>query len=134
MSKIDNAVNWAVSIANDASHGYDQIHRWGPDYDCSSLLIQAWENAGVPVKSKGATYTGNMKSVFLANGFKDVTSSVNRSTGAGIQKGDVVLNIVHHTAMCINSSTHQLVMASINEKGTVKGGKTGDQTGGVIKI
>lgn len=134
MSKIDNAVNWAVSIANDASHGYDQIHRWGPDYDCSSLLIQAWENAGVPVKSKGATYTGNMKSVFLANGFKDVTSSVNRSTGAGIQKGDVVLNIVHHTAMCINSSTHQLVMASINEKGTVKGGKTGDQTGGEIKI
>ena len=133
MSKINNAVNWAVDIANNPDHGYDQTHRWGPNYDCSSLVIQAWQNAGVPVKSAGATYTGNMKNVFLANGFKDVTASVNRATGAGLQKGDIVLNIVNHTAMCISSETHQLVMASINEKGTATGGKTGDQTGGEIK-
>lgn len=133
MSKINNAVNWAVDIANNPAHGYDQTHRWGPDYDCSSLLIQAWENAGVPVRSAGATYTGNMKNIFLAKGFKDVTASVNLATGAGLQKGDIVLNIVNHTAMCISSETHQLVMASINEKGTVTGGRTGDQTGGEIK-
>lgn len=134
MSKINDAVTWAVGIANDPSHGYDQIHRWGPDYDCSSLLITAWEKTGVKVKSAGATYTGNMRKAFLSNGFSDVTSAVNLKTGAGIQKGDIVLNIVNHTAMCIDSNTRQLVMASLNEKGGVVGGKTGDQTGGEIKV
>ena len=38
---IDSAVAWAISIANDDTHGYDQTDRWGPDYDCSSLLRQA---------------------------------------------------------------------------------------------
>lgn len=134
MSKIDRAVEWAVGIANNPDHGYDQAHRWGPDYDCSSLLISAWQEAGVPVKTGGATYTGNMKPVFTSNGFEDITSRINLSTGAGLRKGDVVLNIVNHTAMCISSETHNLVMASINEKGTVSGGKTGDQTGGEIKV
>jgi hypothetical protein len=41
--KILSAINWAVAIANDDSHGYDQTNRWGPDYDCSSLVIQAYE-------------------------------------------------------------------------------------------
>lgn len=27
MSKIEDAVNWAVDIANDDTHGYDQSHR-----------------------------------------------------------------------------------------------------------
>ena len=134
MSTISKAVSWAVDIAQNAAHGYDQIHRWGPDYDCSSFLITAWELAGVPVKSAGATYTGNMKNIFLANGFIDVTSLVNLSSGAGLKKGDIVLNIVNHTAMCISSENHQLVMASANEKGTVTGGQTGDQTGGEIKV
>ena len=63
--KINSAVEWAVGIANDDSHGYDQIGRWGPDYDCSSLMISAWQQAGVPVMANGATYTGNMKNVFV---------------------------------------------------------------------
>lgn len=52
--QIGSAVIWALAIANDNSHGYDQAHRWGIDYDCSSLVISAFEHAGVPVKSKGA--------------------------------------------------------------------------------
>ena len=44
---IEDAVEWTIGIANDDSHGYDQTNRWGPDYDCSSLIIQAWQNAGV---------------------------------------------------------------------------------------
>lgn len=127
MSKIQSAVDWAVGIASDSSHGYAQDNRWGPDYDCSSLVISAWEQAGVPVKSRGATYTGNMKSVFLACGFKDVTAQVNRSTGAGLQTGDVLLNEQHHTAMYIGGG--KLVQASINEKGGIRNGQPGDQTG-----
>lgn len=127
MGKIDNAVNWMVAIANDDSHGYDQTNRWGDDYDCSSLVIQAWENAGVPVKTNGATYTGNMYDVFTACGFSDVTDSITLSSGAGIKRGDVLLNHNSHTALVVDSST--IVQASINEMGTTTGGAVGDQTG-----
>jgi cell wall-associated NlpC family hydrolase len=130
MSKIQAAMDWAVSIAADSSHGYDQNSRWGPDYDCSSLMISAWEHAGVPVKTNGATYTGNMKYVFLNTGFRDVTKQVNLSTGAGLQAGDVLLHEKNHTAMYLGGG--RIVHASINEKGTIKGGAVGDQTGGEI--
>ena len=53
---IESAVNWAVKIANDNSHGYDQNNRWGPNYDCSSLVISAFEQAGCKVKSGGASF------------------------------------------------------------------------------
>lgn len=124
---IENAVEWAIGIANDDSHGYDQTNRWGPDYDCSSLVIQAWQNAGVPVKTQGASYTGNMYDAFIACGFIDVTSQVNLSSGSGVIRGDVLLNIVNHTAM--STGNGQIVQASINEHGETTGGQTGDQTG-----
>lgn len=127
MSIIENAISQMEKWANDDSHGYDQANRWGPDYDCSSAVIQAWENAGVPVKSKGATYTGNMYSVFKSCGFEDVTASVNLSNGSGLQRGDVLLNHVNHTAMYCGNG--QIVQASINEFGKTTGGQTGDQTG-----
>ncbi|WP_242970288.1 glucosaminidase domain-containing protein [Blautia sp. An249] len=129
MSKIEKAIKQMEAWANDSAHGYDQTYRWGEkgDYDCSSAVIQAYENAGVPVKTKGATYTGNMRSVFLQCGFKDVTSKCNLSTGSGLKRGDVLLNTVHHTAMYCGNGKE--VEASINEKGTATGGKPGDQTG-----
>ena len=76
--------------AADNSHGYDQANRWGPDYDCSSAVISAWELAGVPVKTNGAAYTGNMRGVFLRCGFEDVTVPP-ESTGADTEtSGDAV--------------------------------------------
>ena len=113
--------------AADDSHGYDQASRWGPDYDCSSAVIAAWELAGVPVKTRGATYTGNMRGVFLRCGFEDVTASVELNSGTGLQRGDVLLNIRHHTAMYCGNGME--VEASINENGGVTGGQPGDQTG-----
>ena len=134
MGVVQKAIDWMVNLANDNSHGYDQIYRWGErgDYDCSSAVISAYQQAGVPVKTKGATYTGNMKSVFLKCGFKDVTSQVNRSTAAGMLPGDVLLNEVHHTAMYLGNG--QEVEASINERGGATGGQPGDQTGREILI
>lgn len=129
ISKIEKATQIMEAWAADDSHGYDQIYRWGEkgDYDCSSAIIQACENAGIPVKSSGATYTGNMRTVFLRTGFKDVTSSVNLRTGTGLLRGDVLLNNRHHTAMYVGNGKE--VEASINEKGTATGGRPGDQTG-----
>lgn len=129
---IEKAVTWALQIAQDPVHGYDQTRRWGPDYDCSSLMISAWQQAGVPVKTAGATYTGNMAPAFLRCGFEDVTAEVNLTTGAGLQRGDVLLNAQHHTAMSIGDG--QIVHASINEAGRAIGGKTGDQTGREICV
>lgn len=129
MGKIESAISWMESMANNDSHGYDQRYRWGEkgDYDCSSAVISAWEQAGVPVKTKGATYTGNMYRVFTSCGFADVTSKINKSTGAGLQRGDVLLNVVHHTAMYCGNGKE--VEARINERGTATGGTPGDQTG-----
>lgn len=120
---INSAVNYAVGIANDNSHGYSQYNRWGnPDFDCSSLIITAWEQAGVKVKEAGATYTGNMKAAFLKCGFIEVPLKDRR-------KGDVLLNEIHHTAMMIDN--YNLVHASISETGKITG-KSGDQTGNEI--
>ena len=123
---IEKAISFMEDVARDNSHGYDQIYRWNErgDYDCSSLVITAWEQAGVPVKTNGATYTGNMYSVFKKCGFKDVTSQVNLATGAGLQRGDVLLNHVHHVAMYCGNGLE--VEASINERGGATYGTPGD--------
>lgn len=127
MSKKTEAVDLIKAICSDDSHGYDQINRWGQDYDCSSLIIHVWESVGVKVKSAGATYTENMRPAFLRCGFEDVTSRINLATGSGLESGDVLLNIYKHTAMYIGGG--MIAHASINELGTVTGGRPGDQTG-----
>ena len=132
MTTIEKAVSFMEMIANDDSHGYSQDYRWGPDYDCSSLTIEAWERAGVPVKTAGATYTGNMRAIFMNNGFIDVTNQINLSTMSGIKRGDVLLNEVHHVAVACGNGLE--VEASINEKGGAHGSTPGDQTGKEILI
>ena len=125
MTVAEKAVEWALDIASNPIHGYDQIMRWSPDYDCSSFVISAYEAAGVPVKRAGATYTGNMRAVFRNCGFKEVDKS-------NLRAGDVLLNEKSHTALYIGNNT--VVHARSNELGTVTGGQTGDQTGGEICV
>ena len=124
---IERAVSWAVGIAQDDSHGYSQYNRWGPDYDCSSLVISAYEQAGVPVKEAGATYTANMRRAFEQCGFK----SIKYGSGTVLMKGDVLLNEKHHAAMYIGNG--QIVQASIAETGKIYG-KEGDQTTKEIEV
>lgn len=134
MTKTEKAIRWMEDAASDNSHGYDQTYRWGEkgDYDCSSAVYTTWENAGIPVKTYsfqkyGCAYTGVMKSVFIHYGFKDITSKINLATGAGLQRGDILLNEKHHVAMYCGNGLE--VEASINENGRATGGKPGDQTG-----
>lgn len=130
--KTDQAVALGREIAADNTHGYDQAKRWGPDFDCSSLICWIWQQVGVPVRDAGASYTGDMRGAFLRCGFRDVTSSVNLRTGNGMRPGDVLINYAHHAAMSMGDG--QLLQASINEKGTATGGKSGDQTGKEIAV
>lgn len=129
---IEKAIEWAVGIANDDSHGYDQTHRDGPDYDCSSLVCWAFYKAGLNTRPGYTPATGTMYKVFMDAGFADVTSQVNLSTKDGLQRGDVLLVPGHHTEIYLGNG--QDVAASINENGETTGGKTGDQTGREIRV
>lgn len=127
-SKVNQYVNYIESIADDNSHGYSQYNRWGtPDYDCSSLVISAVQSAGIPVRTQGATYTGNMYNVFIKCGFMDVTNSINLKTGKGLIKGDILLNTKHHTETYIGNG--RVCGAKIDENGKIIGSQKGDQTG-----
>lgn len=124
MGVVQTAVNWAVNIANDDSHGYDQRNRWGPDYDCSSFVISAFKHAGVPLS---CTYTGDMLSDMLANNFISVSLSAEKRVG------DVLLAVAGgHTAIYIGDN--RIVQASISENGTIYAGQIGDQTGTEIHV
>lgn len=127
---IKAAIEWARKIAADNTHGYSQASRWGRDYDCSSFVISALDAGGFPMKSYGATYTGNMGAALAKCGFKRV-SGVNLGSGAGLQAGDILLNPATHTEMYIGGG--YTVGAHSSETGG-KTGKTGDQTGNEISI
>lgn len=119
-SSIDRYVDWALSIAMDDSHGYSQIHRYGPDYDCSSMVISALNQAGYG--TGGATYTGNMYSEMSRYGWYSVAPNP-----ANLQYGDILLNDTHHTAIYLANGW--LVQASSDENGSWEGYQSGDQTG-----
>lgn len=131
MDKVEKYTQQAINIANDDRHGYSQYNRWGnPDFDCSGLVITVVENSGIPVKTKGASYTGNMYNVFLKCGFKDVSKTINLKNGIGLKRGDILLAVNHHTEIYIGNGKN--VGARISELGKIYG-KGGDQTGQEIR-
>lgn len=121
----EKAVDTAIRIAKDDSHGYSQINRQGPDYDCSSLVLYCYSSAGANIN--GATYTGNMESCLVRAGWQSL------SPGVVLQAGDILLNRLHHTAIYIGNN--QIVEAFGDELGGIgNGARTGDQTGREIRI
>lgn len=149
-----------ANMCDDSRFGYSWSPRWGTDgwgyvtwtiegkdytvkigdYDCSSSVITAWKTALKGTAYEGAldnaTYTGNMRSVFVNSGLFDVWNT--NSTNAC--RGDIYLNDNCHTAMCQDGGSDGvygwdcLSEFSINEFGDVYGGSTGDQTGGESRI
>lgn len=148
-SKLEKAINWAVNIANDDSHGYSQVGRTGPDYDCSSLIGHAlyyggFTGIGATLKTMNTRVEANYLSRL---GFKDVTSCVNISTGEGLKAGDILWKS-GHTEMYIGNN--QVVGARTSTVACPKGcsafpgggcyghyacgEKQGDQTGNEISV
>lgn len=119
---IEKSVKWMEKIAEDNTHGYDQAKRLGPDYDCSSFVSQGLIEGGFDIK-KGST-TSTLYSQLKKEGFEPCK--------APWKRGDIHLSVGHHVVTSTDA-TH-VVHASINEKGTTTGGKTGDQTGREICV
>lgn len=113
-------VKWALAIADDDSHGYSQVHRNGdPDYDCSSLIWHALNQAGFDVGSY-AFATPSMPSVLQAAGFEmfDINS------GTQLEPGDILLRD-GHTEIYIGDG--KTVGAHCDENCGITGPLGGDQ-------
>lgn len=123
MGDIANAVELAIRIAEDDSHGYAQDRRNGdPDYDCSSFLSTVLYRSGFPISPN--SWTGNMLEQLRKCGFKDCK--------APWKAGDIHITPGKHVVMSV--SPGDIVHASINELGKATGGKPGDQTGKEICV
>ena len=124
---IESAVNWAMAIAADDTHGY-HYGGWGPDYDCAHFVISAFEQAGVQLKENGAGDTTSLKQACLKCGFEVVDDWEDKNTSAGLERGDILLNEINHACLYIGGG--QVVNCSQDKDGD----KTGDTTGEEIRI
>jgi len=137
-------------MVDDNRFGYSWGERWGAynekwtvdghsftmsigDYDCSSSTIQAWRKALLGTKYAGAldgaSYTGNMRSVFTKSGLFEW-----KPMSFLAQPGDLYLNEGCHVAMCYTQTPDVLTEFCINEHGGTYGGQRGDQTGGEAAV
>lgn len=123
---IEKAVQMAIRIAEDNSNGYSMPDRFGAhSFDCSSLVIRCCKEAGIPAGNANTTH--DMYENFMASGWQDVTCEVNRATGSGLIRGDVLLNRENHTVFYIGDG--KVVNARTDSDGYV-----GDSHGDEIRI
>lgn len=115
--------------------GGDTYYLWGGDRDCSSSICDVWQTAlkGTPYEGRldAATWTGNMRGVFVASGLFEWHPM---GDGYIAQTGDIYLNEQKHTAMCQSAVPDMLSEFYINEYGGIIGGQEGDQTGRESRI
>lgn len=123
MASIETAISWAVATAYAAEHGYSQINRNGPDYDCSSFVSTALASAGFDIAKTNTTST--LYASLLAIGFEDVDD-------VEVKRGDIFLTPGKHVVLAI--STEKIVHASQDENGGITGAESGDQTGKEICV
>lgn len=132
-SRREEFVDRALSYAGNDSHGYSQkppSGRWGPDYDCSSLLYQAASDAGYPVGtgSSKVRFTGTMLKDFEKAGFQILPFA---NVGVSdLQLGDILLNLALHAEVYVGNG--ESVGATSSETGGFVG-EAGDQTGHEIE-
>lgn len=134
----EDAVDFAVRMANDNKHGYSQRIRslyniTNPtSFDCSSLTCTAYYYAflrnGLKEQAEylkaHCSYTGNMLNM-LNCGFEVVAR--NQTAHSQMIKGDLELNTTHHVAMAVN---RDVIVHARSSEGT---GDTKDNSGNEIR-
>lgn len=132
-SRREAFVDLALDYADDDSHGYSQkppSGRWGPDYDCSSLLYKLASEAGYPVGtgSDKVRFTGTMLKDFEKAGFQILPFA---NVGiSDLEVGDILLNLALHAEVYVGNG--ESVGATGSETGGYVG-EAGDQTGHEIE-
>ena len=134
----NDAVDFAVRIANDNSHGYSQRIRslyeinTPKSFDCSSLACTAYYYAflknGLTKQARylkeNCSYTGNMLKMQNA-GFEIVAR--NQTAHKQMIKGDLELNATHHVAMAVSKD---IIVHARSSEGTKD---TKDNSGNEIR-
>ena len=134
----NDAVNFAVRIANDNSHGYSQAVRSlyntaNPrSFDCSSLVLTAYYYAFLKngltdlanYLKTNCSYTGNMLRM-LNTGFEAVAR--NQTAHAQMIRGDIELNTTYHTALAVGKD---IIVHARSSEGTTD---TKDNSGNEIR-
>ena len=132
-SRREEFVDLALQYAENDSHGYSQkppSGRWGPDYDCSSLLYSLADKAGYPVGSGSdkVRFTGTMLKDFEKAGFQILPFA---NVGVSdLEIGDILLNLALHAEVYVGNG--ESVAATGSETGGFVG-ESGDQTGHEIE-
>lgn len=129
----EKMVQKAEEIAADPQYGYSQkppSGRWGPDFDCSSLMYYIADYAGYSVgtgKDK-VRFTGTMLKDFEKAGFQILPFA---NVGiSDLKIGDILLNLALHAEVYVGEG--QTVGATSSETGGFVG-EAGDQTGHEIE-
>lgn len=134
----NDAVNFAVRIANDNSHGYSQAVRSlyntanPKSFDCSSLVLTAYYYAFLKngltdlanYLKRNCSYTGNMLRM-LNTGFEAVAR--NQTAHAQMIRGDIELNTTYHTALAVGKD---IIVHARSSEGTTD---TKDNSGNEIR-
>lgn len=102
-SVIENALQWAINIANDDSHLYvygGSHGNEGQHYDCSSFVSWALVHAGLDVP---ISTTQHMRKNFEPYGFKWIPWSDIGGT-ANLKRGDILLNEQYHVEFYLGNN------------------------------
>jgi len=153
-SRVESAVQWAIGIANDQSHGYSQGavnatasrpyagSREGPDYDCASLVYHAFEHGGFKIieawhknpeymaRYNGKQYSGDADTIWAdlqtLGGWKKFSWAEVQNN---LQRGDILCRPQFHVAIYIGDGKTVEARGVNNPRGG--DWVTGDQGGEV---
>lgn len=151
-SRVEKAVQWAIDIANDPTHGYSQGvenatdwrpysgSRESPDYDCSSLVYHAFNYAGFNIianwhknpkymaRYNGKQYSGDADTIWedlsIDGGWKKFSWS---EVADNLQRGDILCAPQRHVAIYIGNGQTVEARGVNNPRGGSYA--TGDQGG-----
>lgn len=133
---VEDAVNYAIAIANDDNHGYNMNDRdGGVDFDCSSLVAWSFHYGGgfdIPCGGYDIGWspnTPNMRTYYEAAGFEWIDWS-DIGDSSNLVRGDILVNETQgpgggHTAIYIGDG--QIVEAAGDELGGYGTPQPGDQ-------
>ena len=127
-NRIQRMVQRAEEIADNPAYGYSQkppSGRWGPDFDCSSLMYEIANYAGYPVGTgrDKVRFTGTMLKDFEKAGFQILPFA---NVGiSDLKIGDILLNLALHAEVYVGDG--QSIGALSSETGGYVG-DAGDQT------